>query len=133
MSTYKVGNGQQQIKFAADIDTFGLAASRAITVNLATNDPAVTVGHSLDATGDIPRKEIGTADSLAGKRLAILTKIDLVGDEDARKKESKRLTAKYFLDNGAAGYKVFDDPEKTISDDFFSVILYKEIDLIGQP
>lgn len=129
MSSYHVGHGQQQVKLAADIDTFGLAASRAITLDLHSPDPSVTVAHSFNATGDIPRKEIGTPLTLTGKRLSILTKIDLIGSLEERKAESKRITARYFLDDGADGYKVFDDPEKTVAQDFSSVVLFKVIDL----
>ena len=130
MSTYKVGKGTKQITLAADIDTFGLAASRAIVLDIKTNDPEVKVGHSVDATGDISRTDIGTCEVLKGKRLSIMTKIDLVGDKASRKKEAERLGAKYILDEGAEGLQVFTDPDKEISDDGTTVILYKEIDFI---
>ena len=130
MSTYKIGNGSKQITLAVDIDSFGLAASRAIIVDLNTNDPVITVGHSVDATGDITRTDIGLCDSLKNKRLSIMTKIDLIGSLDSRKKEAARLNAKYILDEGVEGSKSFSDAEKIISDDVTTVILYKEVDFI---
>ena len=130
MSTYKVGNGSKQITLAADIDTFGLAASRAIVLDIHTSDPETTVGHSVDATGDISRVDIGVCDSLKNKRLSVMTKIDLVGDLPARKKEAQRLGAKYILDDGPEGSKSFSDPQKIISGDFMTVILFKTVDLI---
>jgi hypothetical protein len=131
MSTYKIGNGSKQITLAVDIDSFGLAASRAILVDVNTNDPEVTVGHSADATGDIARTDIGLCDALKNKRLSIMTKIDLIGSPGNRKKEADRLSGKYILDDGAEGTKSFSDAEKIISDDVTTVILYKEIDLIA--
>jgi hypothetical protein len=131
MSTYKVGNGPKQITLAADIDTFGLAASRAIIVDIDTNEPALTVGLSVDATGDISNTDLGACDSLKDKRLSIMTKIDLIGDLDTRRKEADRLGAKYILDEGPEGLKSFADPVKVVSDDVTSVILFKEIDLIA--
>lgn len=131
MSTYKVGNGSQQIKLAVDIDTIGLAASRAIVVDLRSRTPAIAVAHSDNATGDIVQKQIGMATALAGKRHSIMTKIDLIGDDlDAKKIECDRLTGKYFLDFGEEGHKEFDDPIKTVATDFSTVILFKVIDLI---
>ena len=133
MDTYQVGNGTQEIDLAVDIDTFGLAASRAIVLDLNSSDPAVTVGVSSNATGDIEEKEIGTADSLKGKRLSILTKIDLIGDQASNTAESERLAGIYSLNNGAEGFKVFDTPEKTVAADFSSVVLFQIIDLITGP
>lgn len=131
MSTYQVGNGTQQIKLAVDVaDIIGLAASRAIVVDLNSSDPSITVAKSLDAAGDIPRKDIGTAISLKNKRLSVLTKIDLIGSLEDRKKEAEKASAKYIFDDGDEGHTVFNDPEKTIADDFTTVVLFKEVDLI---
>jgi hypothetical protein len=130
MSTYKIGNGPKQITLAVDVDSFGLAASRAIIVDVNTDDPVITAGHSVDATGDIARTDIGRCDALQNKRLSIMSKIDLIGSLETRKKEAARLSAKYILDEGAEGSKSFSDGEKIIADDVTTVILYKEIDLI---
>ena len=130
MSTYRVGSGTSQITLEVDINTFGLAASRAIVLNILSQDPETTVGHSLNATGDIPLKDIGTRDFLVGKRLSIMTKIDLLGDLPERKKEAERLSAKYTLDQGPNGPLSVSDPMKVISKDFKTVILYREFDLI---
>ena len=131
MSTYQVGDGPTQIKLAVDLDTVGLAASRALVLDLNSSDPSITVGKSLDATGDIPRKDIGTAASLKNKRLSILTKIDLIAGSTAdKKRESERLTMKYILEDGSQGHAAFTDPDKIVADDFSTVILFKEVDLI---
>ena len=128
MATYQVGNGTQQINMTVDIDTFGLAASRAAVFDIATQDPSHKVGCSTGATGDIPQTQIGQAFSLQNKQLSVLTKIDLIGDATFKQKESVRLGGKYILDGGLDGYKVFDNPEKKVADDFSSVILAMLID-----
>ncbi len=113
-----------------DIDTIGLAASRAIIIDINSPGPGSPVAHSENATGDIAQKEIGNADAVKNKRLSILTKIDLIGDLEARKTESKRLTGKYTLSGGEDGLKEFNDPIKTVHDNFSTVFLHKPIDLI---
>ena len=130
MSTYQVGNAPTQIKLAVDLDTVGLAASRAIVIDLNSNDPSITVGKSINATGDIPRRDIGTASSLQGRRLTIISKIDLIGSAAFIRKEAQRLSAKYILEDGVKGTVAFTDPDKTISDDSSSVVLFIQIDLI---
>lgn len=127
--SYDVGKDPNRISLMVDIDTIGLAASRAIVVDLQTEDPAKPVGHSENATGDIMEKDIGPAKELKGKLLSILTKIDLIGDMETNKKECARLTVKYYLDGGQDGYIYFDDPRKTVAADFSRVILNMEIDL----
>lgn len=39
MDTYIVGNSSQQVKLALDVDTFGMAASRAFVDNGPNGDP----------------------------------------------------------------------------------------------
>ncbi len=126
MDEYKVGNGSQQIKHATDITTDALAASKASAVF-----PSSPAGQSENATGDIPRQDIGQASTLRGKILRIATKIDLsiFPDQAAKKKEIDAIDAKYILEFGEDGYKVFDIPEKQVLDDFNTVILFKEIQL----
>jgi hypothetical protein len=132
MDTYQVGSGAQQINLAVDINTLGLAASRAIVLDLSLPAPALTVGVSSNATGDIQEREIGTADSLKNMRLSILTKIDLIGDQESNRAESERLTGIYSLNSGSEGFKMFDKPEKTVAADFSSVVLFQIIDLIHE-
>jgi hypothetical protein len=86
MVSYLVGNGTQQIKMAVDIDTFGLAASRAVVFDIATQDPSNKVGCSTNATGDISQTQIGQTVSMQNKRLSIITKIDLIGDASFKQK-----------------------------------------------
>ena len=127
--SYDVGIDTSQISLMVDIDTVGLAATRAIVLDLNTTDPAKPVGHSENATGDIREVSIGTGKQLKNKLLSVLTKIDLIGDADANKKESERLSGKYYLDGGKDGYIYFDAPVKVIADDNSRVILNMEIDL----
>ena len=129
MDKYKAGNGTKHVKLTVDINTLGLAASRAIVIDLNSPAPGKSVAQSIDATGDIPKKAIGSAKSLQGKRLSVLTKIDLLGSDDERKKESERITAKYILDDGADGHVEFDKPTKTVHNNFTTVFLHKPIDL----
>jgi hypothetical protein len=131
MDTYKVGNTLDQIKLEVDISTFGLAASRAILVDLNSPAPGISVASSQDATGDIGKTEIGKAKNIKNRRLSIFTKIDLLGDDvAARKLESENLTGKYTLDGGPNGSEVFGTPIKTVDDEFLTVFLHKPIDLI---
>jgi hypothetical protein len=128
--TYQTGQSNSSIKMIVDIDTFGLAATRAIVVDLSSTAPGVSVGVSSDATGDIKERSIGISKDLSGKQLSIFTKIDLLGSEADNKKEAERLTGRYFLSGGTEENKMFDSPEKGVAQDFSSVVLLKLIDLI---
>jgi hypothetical protein len=132
MDTYNVGNGSQQISLTADIDTRGLAASRAIVVDLNSTAAGKPVAHSIDATGDISLKQIGSAFSLKGKRLSVFTKIDLLGDDkDTRKKEYERLGGTYTVSGGPDGSQAFTNPTKTLIDEnYLSLFVNQLIDLI---
>lgn len=131
METYQVGTGNQQVKLAVDIDTFGLAASRAIIFDPNSTEPSINVGTSANASGDISQTQIGLAASLQKKRLSVLTKIEIIGDVEFKRKECQRLSGKYILDDGSEGHKVFNNPEKTVADDFSGVVLTILIDLIS--
>ena len=133
METYNTGNGSQQISLTVDITTIGLAASRAIVGEPGSGNPPVSVGHSMDATGDISLTDIGAASTLAGKTLNVMTSIDLsiVGDENERKAEVKRIQSTVILDNGIDGYKKFTDSgTKTVAQDFSKVIINSQFKLI---
>jgi hypothetical protein len=129
MITYNVGNSTKQIKLTVEIDTVGLAASRASLLDLNSTDPSTSVAHSGNATGDIPQTNIGQANKIKNMQLSVLTKIDLIGDLDFRKKESARITGSYELENGQEGHMIFGEPEKVVSDDFVTVFLLMEINL----
>jgi hypothetical protein len=129
MSSYQVGDGVQQIKMAVDISTFGLAASRAIALKPGTGEPVKAVAHSENASGDIPQQVIGPAIGLAEYTITVMTKIDLLGSDDARKNASQLITARYIFDDGAEGHKEFSDPLIEVSTDYRTVILYKDIEL----
>src|SRR4051812_24086803 len=107
MSSYQVGDGLQQIKMAVDISTFGLAASRAIALKRGTGEPLKAIAHSENASGDIPQQVIGPATALAEYTITVMTKIDLLGDEAARKAASAQVNARYIFDDGAEGHKEF--------------------------
>jgi len=130
--SYDVGKDTNAISLMADVDTVGLAASRASVIDLVATDPARAVAHSVNATGDIAEQEIGGAKTLKNKQLSILTKIDLIGDEESNEKECKRISVKYYLDGGKDGYLYFDDPLKVVADDFSTVFLLMQIDLIAE-
>src|SRR5687768_5201823 len=118
MDTYQTGTGTQDINLTVDITTIGFAATRAITIDLSSDAPGIPVGNSGDASGDINDKPIGSASSLAGRRLSVLTRIDLFGSLEERKAEFERIVANYKLENGEEGDKVFDDPIKTAHNSF---------------
>lgn len=131
MDTYNTGTGTQQISLAVDIDTIGLAASRAIVVDVIAGT-GVSVAHSVDATGDIALVAIGSAGSLQGKRLTIFTRIDLLGpDIGERKKEFNRLSGSYSLNGGQGGNQNYKSLDKSaIDSSYVTIILNESIDLI---
>ena len=116
-NTYKIGGSIGPIAMEADINTIGLAASRAIVLDVAGTDNGTAVAHSVDATGDISKQSIGDFKSLKGKRLSVFTKIALTGsDANARKTEANNLTGTYALDGGDDGFQSYNNPIKTIVD-----------------
>ncbi len=132
MSTYNVGNGLLQIKLKVDISTLGLAATRAIMIDLNTNAPAVSIAHSSDASGDIGSKEIGLPNLILNKRIAIISRIHLleIDGGDSLQTQSRNILAEYILDGGTNGRARFNESSKAVSADYSIVILYCEIDLI---
>ena len=134
MDTYKAGSGTLQILLSTDISTIGLAGSRATMFVPGSGVPSIPIAHSVDATGDIPVSAIGTPSLLKGKRISIMSKVDLsiVGDAQAREREYNKIRARYFLDGGAEHLKAFDvdASDVTHSDDFNTVLIFKAIDII---
>ena len=134
MDSYKAGSGLLQILLSTDITTIGLAGSRATVFIPGSGNPSIPVAHSVDATGDIPVSAIGLPASLKGKRISIMSKIDLsiVGDREAREKEFNKLSSRYFLDGGPEHLRKFDasPDEVTHSDDFNTVLIFKTIDIV---
>jgi hypothetical protein len=133
MDTYKAGSGTLQILLSTDISTIGLAGSRATLFVPGSGDPSIPIAHSVDATGDIPVSAIGTPSSLKGKRISVMSKVDLsiVGDLEAREKEYSKMRARYFLDGGPEHLKEFDvsPADVTHSADFNTVLIFKAIDI----
>jgi len=134
MDNYKAGSGPLQILLSTDISTIGLAGSRATVFAPGSGHPSLPVAHSVDATGDIPVSAIGMPASLKGKRISIMSKVDLsiVGDLEAREREYNKLGARYFLDGGPEHLKEFEaDPsDVTHSEDFNTVLIFKAIEII---
>jgi len=134
MDTYRAGSGSLQILLSTDISTIGLAGSRATVFMPGTGDPSIPVAHSVDATGDIPVSAIGKPPALQGRRISVMSKIDLsiVGDQEAREKEFNKMGARYFLDGGPEHLKEFaaDPLDVTHSEDFNTVLIFKTIDII---
>ncbi len=111
MDTYVVGNTSQQIKLALDVDTIGMAASRAFVDNGPDGD-LNSVAQSENATGDIGQKRIGAASELQNHLLIIVTRIGLFGTLNERKKEFDRLSGTCLLSEGLEGFKEFVNPKK---------------------
>jgi hypothetical protein len=131
MDSYQIGAGTDLIKFACDVNTFGLARSRA----LVTDEGKTTIywtDVSTDASGDITRAPITEAVTLPGKQLLVLTEISLAifTDQNERKSEAERLTALYYLEGGAQGFTKFFPDQVVPNDDFTKVIVTKQILLI---
>jgi hypothetical protein len=124
--TYEIGNCDSEISLSADIDTIGLAASRA---NVIKDGGATAVAESVDASGDIPTKNIGNCKSLKGSRLQVFTKISLTGSDAAqRAEEANRLSGTYTLDGGDGGQQTYPHSTKDYVDP--NVFLQFLIDLV---
>ncbi len=131
MEQYHVGTENEEISLAVDISTLGLAATRAILVEVASSLPGTSVASSHDASGDIPGVLIGKAADIINHRLTIVTKVDLIGnDYETRKKEFEQMTAKYELWAGVGTQTRFSKPDKKADADFQAAYLYMHIDLI---
>ncbi len=130
METYNVGSGAQQITLAVDISTFGLAATRAV-VTLSTGAKS-SAAHSVNATGDIATQAIGSANSLENSTLKIITKVDILGDDqNEREKQYNDIKQVYTLGGGTDDSKVYTETDvKQSSDDFSVAFLFKTIQLI---
>jgi hypothetical protein len=114
MNSYKVGNGNQQIKLAVQITTSGMAATRACTIDGPPDYNSTDIAASQDATGAIAQTVIGQANAIQNKTLAVITTIKITGsDLGSRKAEFDGISALYVLDNGPEGHKEFDAPGKT--------------------
>jgi hypothetical protein len=114
---YNIGSSTGQISLEADINTIGLAASRAIVLDTIGTDPGTAVAHSVDATGSIAEQNIGDNTALKGMRLSIFTKISLTGsDAVSRATEVAAIGGSYTLDGGDDGQKTYNDPSVTYID-----------------
>lgn len=115
--TYNIGSSTGPINLQADINTIGLAASRASILDLSNANPGMAVAHSADATGSIPNQTIGNGDSLKGMRLTVFTKITLTGSDAAtRATQVGQIDSSYTLDGGDDGEKTYSDPTITYID-----------------
>ncbi len=130
MSTYQVGEGIGDILLEVDVNTIGLAASRAIILIVNSIDPSNAVAHSENASGDIAKTPIGKADKIKGKRLSILTKVNLLQSIIENKIEANRASVTYLLNNGLNGKQIYSNPTKAISSDNSTIVFSQNIDLI---
>jgi hypothetical protein len=107
-NTYNIGNSTSQITLEADINTVGLAATRAFVLDVAGTDPGTAVAHSNDASGNLPPQPIGDFNLLKGKRLTVFTKISLTGsDATTRATEAQSVSGIYILSGGDDGTQTF--------------------------
>jgi hypothetical protein len=128
MATYQLGDGDDLVTLIVDINTVGLAASRAIVIQVSPTSLGVAVANSVNASGDISRKNIGDRNNLKNKRLSILTKIDLWGDRQQREDQFNSITATYAVNGGIQGLTVFQTPQRSVDSDFRSVLLHQAVD-----
>lgn len=131
MEQYQTGTGDEIILLTVDISTLGLAASKAILVDLNSPATGVSVASSHDASGDISSVAIGKAADICQRRLSVITKIDLPGaDAAARQREFETLKARYTMSKAALGAAEFKNPEKKADAGFNTAYLYMHIDLL---
>ncbi|RPD38707.1 hypothetical protein [Chitinophaga barathri] len=131
MDSYKVGTGGQQIRLAVDITSNGIATTRGFLITSTDRFP-ISGCASKDATGDIIQMPIGSAASLKGNKLLIVTNILLFWpDKETRKIEFEKITARYVMDDGKDGHKEFPEADLKIDalDDFTDIWLHKTIKL----
>jgi len=115
--TYNIGASTAQITLKLDINTIGLAASRAFYLDAASTATGTAVAHSVDATGDIDTTEVGDYTILKGMRLATFTMIALTGaDAVARQSEADACTAECTVNGGDDGSKNYTNPDKNYLD-----------------
>ena len=132
MDTYQVGTNSPNIVLNVDVDTIGMAATRANKRPSGAGGAGTAEAASVDATGDITNAPLGGAASLEGNTLTVATAIQLFGDAKERKAEFNRLTATYALSGGDEGVKVFPTPDlKLHNTDFSRATLVKSIKLIA--
>lgn len=130
MSTYKTGSTSPNVILDVDVDTIGPAATRASKRPTGSGGGGITVGYSVDATGDITKSSLGGASSLIGSTITIATTINLFGGDEEREREYERLQAVYILSGGDEGKKEFEVDLKLHNTDFSIVTLVKNISLI---
>jgi len=132
MDSFNVGNGDATISFSTTINTIGLARTRGIVFNPETTEIIFTC-HSEDASGSIFESPMGNAGKLQNKRLSVFTEInlELLGTFKERENEFKRIDAFYFLKREKEAPREFGTTDnKEASDDFKTVMILKEIDLV---
>ena len=131
MHTYRTGTSSNTIFVTADINTVGLAHTRGVVRKAEPGSPIISSATSKDASGDIHRADLGSAERCAGNMLVIATEISLITlPADEREDEFKRLSASYCLEGGTEGQVSYNAPdEKQASADFGVVVLRKLIQL----
>jgi len=131
MDIYETGSGTQQIRLAVDISSNGIVTTRGFLITTVART-AIPGCASKDATGDIIQMPIGQASGLQGNELLIVTNILLFWpDEDTRRIEFEKITARYVLDDGEEGHKEFpgEDLKVNALGNFTEIWLHKTIKL----
>jgi hypothetical protein len=131
MDSYKTGTGTQQVRLAVDISSNGIATTRGFLITT-VNRTAIPGCASKDATGDIIQMPISQASALQGTELLIVTNIQLFwSDEDTRKIEFEKITARYVIDDGEEGHKEFPEADLKVNalGNFTEIWLHKTIKL----
>src|SRR5688572_25316661 len=120
MATDQVGNRAQQIKLPVDINTLGLAASRAIVLDLSFTCSCRDCWCHFKCYRGRTEREIGTAD---GKKLSILTKNRPDWRPGCNSADSERLTRIYILNNGVEGFRCSTHQKKRFTTSTTSITL----------
>jgi hypothetical protein len=130
MSSYKTGTTAPNVILNVDVNTIGVAATRANKRPTGAAGGGISVAHSVDATGDVKNAPLGGAASLNGNTLVIATLVNLFGTVEERMNEFQTLSATYTLAGGDEGSVTFDGPDLKLNDgDFVRITLVKSIDL----
>ena len=131
MNHYTAGNGAQQIKLAVDISTNGFAWTQCFTI--APDNTKLPIPDAVsDASGDINTMAVGSAKSLQGSFVHIVTKVELFWDDiDTRKIEFGKIGTRYTLDGGTDGRKEFTTPDQTLNanGDFTTIYILMTVKL----
>ncbi len=132
MDTYQTGDSSAKIKFATDVETWAMARTRALVIDVRSEKVVVSAA-SADATGDIPRSDLAPASLLNGKLLSVWTEIrlDIFPELEERKRQLHNTSVDYLLEGGVDGAKTFKPDSVVPLADYTKAIISKKIQLIS--